>query len=251
VIVEQQRQIEYLFDKHSFSKSERRSIENPLTDLYGWHLPTYIHSVNVALIADEAAKSSDYPPKIAVSIALKHDFGKLGVSKDTLNSTTLTEKQREEMNDHAMMGYEMLKSMANSLEDYIDAESVLMIHGFQENYYPFDARHPSVLNRLGKKFSDRDAKTIYLGTAGVSVCDFSEAASHRKDDYFGKGTDYTAISSPRALLSTLEEYRPATAPLARLLYKKGLLGQNCLGSSDVVHIYTPQPSRFKSFPIAL
>jgi putative nucleotidyltransferase with HDIG domain len=221
-----QRQVENLLEKYSFSPKQISSIEKSLTDLYGWHAPTYEHSVNVALNAERAAGYLGFPRKIAVSIGLMHDVGKLGTPKEILNSSSLTEKQRKVINEHPVIGYEMLKSMADSIEDQIILESELLIHGFQENYYPFDARNPNVLNRLGKEFSTKDAKTIYLGSAGVAVCDFIHAAANRKDDYFGPGNVPDACSRADVLLFLLKQYRPTTGWLANLFSRYNLLEHN-------------------------
>lgn len=85
-----------------------------LSAIYSSDAHTYVHCMNVAVIATILGLASGYDKTKAEALgigAMMHDIGKIEVSPAIVNKPgKLTDAQRAEMNRHCLYGYELLRS---------------------------------------------------------------------------------------------------------------------------------------------
>ncbi len=80
---------------------------------------TYKHSVNVTILSILTAKALDYSNPDIKNIALGaflHDIGKMLVDQDLITKPgNLSELERKEVNNHAQLGYNLIKDIKDLL----------------------------------------------------------------------------------------------------------------------------------------
>ena len=147
---------------HILSKSRNSfHLLNMLHTMRDMDDTTYIHSVNVSLIANVFAKwlkLSEDDTEVLTLGGLLHDIGKLSIPKEILeNKSNLTSEEFDIMKTHASKGYEALKD--KNLDDRIKRICLMHHERCDGSGYPL---------KLTGKETDEFAKII-------AICDCYDA----------------------------------------------------------------------------
>jgi putative nucleotidyltransferase with HDIG domain len=148
------------------AKAEKGALLN-LIEIMDYDEQTYVHSVNVAMIAVLFGKLLDWrreQTKMIGIAALLHDIGKILVPKEILNKKDpLTAEEFDIIKKHPIYGYNILKSQSK----------------FPEPILKVALMHHECYDGQGYPLGVPNEKIDYMAQI-VSICDFYEAITTNK-----------------------------------------------------------------------
>ncbi len=124
--------LRWAFDELQISDNHREGIAAFLNLLKVKHLPTYEHSIRVALLARRIARFAHLNEKPLFYAGLLHDEGKAQTRVELLRKTEgWTPADFEEIKQHVLDGYRLVRGHFD-----FSADIILWHHGFQADGYP-------------------------------------------------------------------------------------------------------------------
>lgn len=174
-----EQQLQDTFVELEISEDQQTSIQTYLQLIKNKDLATYSHSVRVGLKGIELSNHFGLDPKILFYAGLLHDIGKSLTDINTLKKTVgFNDKDMNEVVKHPKDGYRLLKG----IHDF-SAEIILRHHQYSSRSYP------KILPKSEIDFSKGNEVMIDYYSRLLSLIDFYDAISYRKNDKFEEGTD--------------------------------------------------------------
>ncbi|VVB77797.1 HD domain protein [uncultured archaeon] len=204
-------QLEEKFDEFALIKKQRDSLNLYLGLVRNRDEETWEHSVRVGLKGTEVAGYTHIiEPKALFYSGLLHDVGKSLVDPKSLKKKKdFGPKDMEELRKHVMLGYKLLRG----IHDF-SARVLLFHHYFQENGYP--RAIPSKEIDISK---GTNVLILYCGRL-LSIVDFYDAASNRKNEKFVPGA--TEIPDHEKVKESILKFNSDQKYLIEQLYEKGI-----------------------------
>ena len=161
------------------SERQQASIQTYLQLIKNKDLATYSHSIRVGLKGIELSNLFGLDPKILFYAGLLHDVGKSLTDINTLKKTVgFDDKDMDDIVKHPKDGYRLLKG----IHDF-SAEIIIRHHKFHGRQYP------KMIPKSEITFSAGNRAMIDYYSRLLSLIDFYDAISYRKNDKFEEGTD--------------------------------------------------------------
>jgi HD-GYP domain-containing protein (c-di-GMP phosphodiesterase class II) len=203
--------LEAKFDEFQLVKKQRDSLKLYLGLVRNRDEETWEHSVRVGLKGAEVAEFTHIiEPKGLFYSGLLHDVGKVLVNPNSLKKKKdFSPEDMEELKQHVMFGYKLIRG----IHDF-SARVLLFHHYFQEKGYPSEIPCPEIDLSKGT-----DALILYCGRL-LSIVDFYDAASNRKNDKFFPGV--SEIPDKERIKQSMLKFNPDQSYLIRELYKAGI-----------------------------
>lgn len=164
------------YDKLEIQDIHRGSLNTCLGIIYGRDKLTGDHSSRVALTGKKIGEFIHHDPKILFYTGITHDLGKILTNPGSLKkNTNFGPKDMKKLENHVKDGYQLLKEIHP-----FSAEILLRHHQFQDNPYP------KKLPDLPKQFSRETEVMINYFARILSLIDFYDAMTNRKNEKWGK-----------------------------------------------------------------
>lgn len=197
------------------SEEQQKSIMACLNMVRNKDEPTYEHSVRVGLTGKEIAEFTHIvEPKTLYYPGLLHDVGKALTSHESLVKIKgFTEKDRKELSKHPIDGYRILKGIHG-----FSARIALMHHKFQG-----ERSYPKTLPKLELNISNQTQAVITYCARLISLIDFYDAASYRKNDRFSPGNP--RLPTDEEVKADLINSNSDQEYLIKSLYEAGIFGK--------------------------
>lgn len=182
---------------------DKRLFANSLLSLMmDYHMPSYLHSVQVSLKSLEASRVLGYGKKQMFFAGLLHDIGKLKVPIEILDrQVEFGEEQYRIIQKHPAEGYAMVKDIFP-----LEAEVILRHHKFCKISYPQEFPEPVNPNCFDMNLIENYAKLI-------GVLDYHDSMK-RQDGYVYPAGDKKHI---------IMQERPGMDEIIRQLFDAGIL----------------------------
>lgn len=174
-----EQQLNDAFVELEVSERQQASIQIYLQLLKNKDLATYNHSLRVGLKSLEVSNMFGVDQKILFYAGLLHDVGKSLTDRNTLQKTIgFDGKDMDEISKHPKDGYRLL----TGIHDFT-AEIIVRHHRYSSRCYP--KKLPITKIDLSK------ASEVMVGYYSrlLSLIDFYDAISHRKNDKFSEGEE--------------------------------------------------------------
>lgn len=170
------------------------------------------HCQRVAFLSEMTANELGKDKKAAFFGGLFHDLGKLFVRKELFDGHNITNKEYEEIREHALLGYFSLKDV-----HLFTALCCGLHHAVGENGYGLNSKN------LPRKIKPNTLKKVFEISTIVSVCDFIDAFYTRKTKIKGD-SNVKKSSLKNLLLKKFQEDKMVTG--AALLQARKILKLN-------------------------
>ena len=172
------------------------------------HLPTYEHSLRVALVARAIAKHQHVDEKALLLAGALHDVGKVRVPHRVLSQTDhWTASDQRIIQRHVLDGYRLIRGRFD-----FSAETILWHHRFQDRGYP--KRLPPPLHRYS---TATHALIIECGRL-LALADVYDAL-HRQNSKIKRGGGLSSQEIKEKMLG----YNRDKRALVNSLYASGVL----------------------------
>ena len=205
-----EQQMEHRFAEYDVSEENQTHIKNFLAILEQRDTPTYEHSIRVGLTGADICAFMHLDPKVLFYAGTLHDIGKALIDPEVLQKTEgFDEHDMRQMKKHPEYGYKLLRGMHE-----FSAEVVLRHHTWQKD------RYPKRLPKTKTPFSRNTMAMIEFYSRLLSLTDFHDALTSRKNDKFGKPTQLPAEKAKDILLANNQDVRY----LINELYEEGIFG---------------------------
>lgn len=169
-------QLEKAYTQLELSPKNQGSINAYLSLLKLKDQYTYEHSIRVGLLGIKTAQHYNLDQKAMFCAGALHDVGKILISPKTLKKTKkYNKKEMEEMKKHAEYSHQLLTGVHE-----FSAEIALRHHRYQPE------RYPKKLKKSEVKFSENTRSKIELHAKILSIIDFYDAITTRKNQKFKK-----------------------------------------------------------------
>jgi HD-GYP domain-containing protein (c-di-GMP phosphodiesterase class II) len=203
--------LEEKFDEFQLVREQRDSLELYLDTIRNKDEETWEHSIRVGIMgADIAEFTHIIEPKGLFYPGLLHDVGKTLVNPKSLKKKKdFGPKDMEELKKHVLYGYKLLRG----IHDF-SARVLLYHHYYQERGYPKILPEAEIDISKGT-----DLLILYCGRL-LSIADFYDAATNRKNEKFATGI--LEIPDPDKIKQVLLASNPDQKYLIEQLYKKGI-----------------------------
>ena len=173
-----------------------------LSQLMDWHMPAYIHCMQVSLKSLEASRFLGYNNKKMFFAGLLHDIGKLNVPVEILDKRIdFGEEEYRIIHKHPEEGYAMVKDIFP-----FEAEVLLRHHKFCSISYPETLPKPVNPNGFDMRQIEQHARLL-------GVLDYHDSMS-RHDGYV-----YPAGNK----IQIIAQERPGMDVIIRRLFDAGIL----------------------------
>ncbi|MFH1916670.1 MAG: HD domain-containing protein [Nanoarchaeota archaeon] len=207
-------QLTTAFEELRVTKGKQDSLYHYLSILREKDEATYTHSVRVGLLGRDIAAFMHLDQKALLYAGLLHDIGKALIDPAILKKTSgFNEGDMAAMRTHPELSYKLLRGVF----DY-SAEIALRHHQFQEKGYPKHIPRSRVFSTLSS------TAMINFYARLLSLADFYDAASTRKNNKFGEPKQLTEEEVKEILLAA----HPDQKALIGELYTAGIFGNNRL-----------------------
>ncbi|MFA5856375.1 MAG: HD domain-containing protein [Candidatus Pacearchaeota archaeon] len=193
------------------SNEQRESINTYLNLIKYRDIETYEHSIRVGLKGEEVAEFTHIiEPKGLFYPGLLHDVGKALTNPKSLKKKIgFDDKDKKELKKHPIDGYRILRGVHD-----FSARVLLYHHWFQEHGYPEHIPHPDV------DWSKGSEAMIMISARILSVIDFYDAATTRKNDKFVSGVIETPDKDK--IKEAILKHNPDQEYLINQLYNQGI-----------------------------
>lgn len=128
------------------------------------------HSERIALKAERVAKRIGQDKKLTFISGLLHDIGKFQLPADIFDDHPIDEKEFQIIKTHPQLGYEKIKEI-----DLFVAGCVGLHHAVYNNGYGINTKE------IAKKITPQDLRKMLEISTIISIIDFIDAYTHRKD----------------------------------------------------------------------
>ncbi|MBT4849812.1 HD domain-containing protein [Candidatus Parcubacteria bacterium] len=136
------------------------------------HVLVKVHCERVALLAENAARVLDLDVKAAFFAGLLHDIGKLTLPSGLFDDGEIDAEEYQQIKTHAIAAYEILDDFHLFIALCAGLHHAVYEHGYGLTTEELPKNWPVELKN----------KVIRIATL-VSICDFVDAASHRKSRF--------------------------------------------------------------------
>ena len=163
----------------------------------------YLHSLRVGLLARQIGRVTHHDERALLMAGALHDLGKCQICLATLGkSERWSRRDTEQMKQHVMNGYSMLRGRFD-----LTADTMVRHHVFQSNGYP--KRLPRFLHN----YSEVTKLLIGEHARIVALADVYDAL-HRVNDKFGA----KRALSGEEIRALMHEHNPDRTALVTALY---------------------------------
>ncbi len=207
-------QLEEEFDKLEIYGRNRNSVETYLRLLKIKDENTYKHSLRVGFLSSNISGYMHLDQKALFFAGTLHDVGKLLIPPETLKKTKgFNEKDMAKMKKHPEYTYMLLRGVHE-----FSAEVALRHHKYQDRGYP------KKLPKSAIDFSEKTQADINFYARILTIIDFYDSASSRKNDKFSPGNP--RLPTPEEVKELLLNANKDQKVLIENLYKDGIFGQD-------------------------
>lgn len=177
-LISLEKKVENVFKELEISENQQKSIITFTNLIKLQDIPTYEHSLRVGLKGKEILEFTHIlNPKTLFYAGLLHDVGKVMTAPESLKkSKGFEQKDMKELQKHPLDGYRLLRGIHD-----LSAEILLRHHTFQKGGYPKN------LPKSSNNYSNSTLAIIEYGARLLSIVDFYDSVTHRKNDKFSQG----------------------------------------------------------------